>query len=242
MHFYPHPSLVVVVLALVVGALALVLRYVLVDFVFERLGLSRWMAIALLWASLLGSAINIPIARLASQPVERDALVWAYGVVYVVPQIVEPRAAILAINVGGAVIPVLLAGYLLFRYGAHWRLLVAFLVVTGVAHALAYPIRGLGIAMPPLVVSLVAALVALGLDPWGAPRTAFIAGTLGTLVGADLLNLGRLQNAGASVVSIGGAGTFDGVFVTGIIAVLLAALPFGKRKPPAEDPAAGAPV
>jgi uncharacterized membrane protein len=45
---------------------------------------------------------------------------------------------------------------------------------------------------------------------------------VGTLVGADLLNLGRLRGVGAPVASIGGAGTFDGIFVTGIVAVLLA--------------------
>jgi uncharacterized membrane protein len=240
LHFYPHPNLVLLVLALGLGLLAFVLRFVLVDFVFERLGLSRWTAVLLLWASLLGSAVNIPIARLPTEYIQRDVSVWAYGVAYVVPDVVEPHTTILAINIGGAVIPVLLAGYLLIRYGAPWRLLVAFTVVTAVAHQLAYPIRGVGIAMPPLVVSLAAALVALGLDPWGAPRTAFIAGTLGTLVGADLLNLENLKTAGASVVSIGGAGTFDGVFVTGIVAVLLAALPFGRRKAPPERPASEA--
>jgi uncharacterized membrane protein len=51
---------------------------------------------------------------------------------------------------------------------------------------------------------------------------AYVAGTIGTLVGADLLNLRRVQDLGAPVVSIGGAGTFDGIFVTGILAVLLA--------------------
>ncbi len=60
---------------------------------------------------------------------------------------------------------------------------------------------------------------------------AYVAGTFGTLVGADLLNMPRvrrLQAAGcrlqAAVVSIGGAGTFDGVFLTGLVAVLLASL------------------
>ena len=51
---------------------------------------------------------------------------------------------------------------------------------------------------------------------------AYVSGTLGTLIGADLLNLSRIQGLGAPVVSIGGAGTFDGIFLTGIVAVLLA--------------------
>ena len=51
---------------------------------------------------------------------------------------------------------------------------------------------------------------------------AYVSGSLGTLIGADLLNLGRIQGLGAPVMSIGGAGTFDGIFLTGVVAVLLA--------------------
>jgi uncharacterized membrane protein len=59
---------------------------------------------------------------------------------------------------------------------------------------------------------------------------AYIGGSIGTLVGADLLNLGKLQGLGAPVASIGGAGTFDGIFLTGVLAVLTA----GFTKGPAE--------
>jgi uncharacterized membrane protein len=44
---------------------------------------------------------------------------------------------------------------------------------------------------------------------------------MGTLIGADLLNLGKVINAGATYLSIGGAGLFDGIFLTGIIAAFL---------------------
>ncbi len=53
---------------------------------------------------------------------------------------------------------------------------------------------------------------------------AYISGSLGTLIGADLLNLDKLQGLGAPIASIGGAGTFDGIFLTGIVAVLVASL------------------
>ena len=55
-----------------------------------------------------------------------------------------------------------------------------------------------------------------------ADAIAYISGVMGTLIGADLMNLGRLSELGAPVASIGGAGTFDGIFLTGIVAVLLA--------------------
>ena len=47
---------------------------------------------------------------------------------------------------------------------------------------------------------------------------------MGTLIGADLLNLDKISGLGAPVASIGGAGTFDGIFLIGIMAVLLAGL------------------
>lgn len=65
------------------------------------------------------------------------------------------------------------------------------------------------------------------------PVRSAISGSLGTLVGADLLNLGQLRVLGAPVASIGGAGKFDGVFLTGIVAVLLAGILGGRwRVPP----------
>jgi uncharacterized membrane protein len=64
--------------------------------------------------------------------------------------------------------------------------------------------------------------VALALAWRQAPPLAYVAGSMGALIGADLLNLPRIAHIGAPVVSIGGAGTFDGVFLTGIIAGLLA--------------------
>jgi uncharacterized membrane protein len=44
---------------------------------------------------------------------------------------------------------------------------------------------------------------------------------MGILVGADILKLNEIGKLGAPVASIGGAGTFDAIFLSGIIAVLL---------------------
>lgn len=67
-----------------------------------------------------------------------------------------------------------------------------------------------------------AASLALIISPGDAPMIAYISGTMGSLIGADLLNLKKIPELGASVASIGGAGTFDGIFLTGIISVLIA--------------------
>jgi uncharacterized membrane protein len=89
---------------------------------------------------------------------------------------------------------------------------------------LAEPAPGLGIALPVFVPPVSTAVVALLLSRRQAVPLAYIGGSLGTLIGADLLNLDKVQGLGAPVVSTGGAGTFDGIFLTGILAVLLASI------------------
>jgi uncharacterized membrane protein len=117
---------------------------------------------------------------------------------------------------------VLLSCYLVAKNGLYGRAFLATLIVAAASHWLAQPIRGVGIAMPVFLPPLLAASVSLLLTRTATPVLAYAAGSLGTLIGADLLNLGALRGLGAPVASIGGAGTFDGVFLTGIIAVLLA--------------------
>lgn len=82
---------------------------------------------------------------------------------------------------------------------------------------------GRPLAIPFLAIGFVAA-VAIVLHPVAVAGLAYVGGTLGTLVGADLLNMHKIRRLGAPVASIGGAGTFDGVFITGFVAVLLAAI------------------
>ena len=91
-------------------------------------------------------------------------------------------------------------------------------------HWLAYPVPGIGIAVPLFFPAAVTAVVALSLSREFAAPLAYIGGSLGTLIGADLTNLDKVRGLGAPVASIGGAGTFDGIFLTGILAVLLAGL------------------
>ena len=119
-------------------------------------------------------------------------------------------------------IPTLLSIYLMTKTGLYGRGLLGIGVVAAVVHALARPVPGVGIAVPTLVPPLVAATAALLLSRSSAPALAYIAGSVGTLIGGDLLNLGKIRGLGAPVASIGGAGTFDGIFLTGILAVLLA--------------------
>jgi len=204
---------------------------------FAKLGFQPWTVLLILLFTLFGSLVNIPLTTVQSGPVRMEKTYNPfYGWVYRIPE-VAPETTV-AINLGGALIPLLISLYLMAEsvilsggYTILALALVGTLVVTLVTNRVARPVPGLGIATPFFVPPLAALLVALILSGFAggstvaviaAPVIAYISGTLGTLIGADLLNLRRLGELGAPVVSIGGAGTFDGVFLTGVLAAFLA--------------------
>ena len=193
----------------------------LLRYAYERMGIPPRYVLSILLLSLLGSAINIPVAQLPPESVVSGRLVNFYGIQYVVPVVRESPGTIIAVNVGGAVIPILLSLYLIFKNRLFVRGALAIAIVAVVTHWLATPVRGVGISMPIFIPPIVAAIAALVLGWNKSAPLAYIGGCLGTLIGADLMNLGRIQGLGAPVASIGGAGTFDGVFLVGIVAVLL---------------------
>ena len=188
-----------------------------------RLGIGPESAVLLLLASLAGSVINIPVARLRGNVTQLRQMVTVFGMRYVIP-VVRSRKTTIAVNVGGAIIPAALSVYLIAHDRLGWLAFAAVVIVALFTHAVARPVPGLGIAVPALLPGVFAAAVAIVMHPAAVAGLAYVGGTLGTVVGADLLNLHKVRRLGAPVVSIGGAGTFDGVFITGIVAVLLAAL------------------
>jgi uncharacterized membrane protein len=131
---------------------------------------------------------------------------------------------VLAINVGGAVIPTLMSTYLVLRYQLWLKATIAVVAIAFIIHTMATPVRGVGIAVPVFVPIITTAILAFLLSRDYAAPLAYIGGSMGTLIGADLLNLDKIGGLGAPVASIGGAGTFDGIFLTGILAVLLAGI------------------
>ncbi len=279
----PFLALLGIIFALVVALIELnILRYA-----YERMGVSRRYVFLLLFASLAGSYVNIPVYQLPPEVVERDKVaVDHFGFIhYVIPSFEKWPGTLIAVNLGGAVIPTLLSIYLIIRNRLFFRGLIGVAIVALVVHWLAYPVKGVGIAVPIFIPPIAAALVAVLLaqmhipeplaargtvpfsspsqNPYVSPETvkgteedsgdapsspspltgegrgegderrvsplesiapalAYVIGSLGTLIGADLMNLGNIQGLGAPIASIGGAGTFDGIFLTGILAVLLA--------------------
>jgi uncharacterized membrane protein len=223
MHYFPLGiGQAILFAALLVGLLLLQISFL--RRAYWALGLDPRMATLILFGSLFGSSVNLPLVRLPEERVVAREVVEIFGVPFLAPVTVDWKGTILAINVGGAVIPILLSFYLLMRYDLWGSGALATAIVAYVVHRLATPIPGVGISVPTIAPPLLAAGVALALSRRFAAPLAYIGGSLGVLIGADLLNLGQLRSLGAPVASIGGAGTFDGIFLTGVIAVLLASL------------------
>jgi uncharacterized membrane protein len=216
--------------AILVGIFLLVVVVVeirVLRYAYMRTGVSSPSAILLLLGSLFGSYINIPVYHFPGGVVREGEEIIFFGVHYVVPVLVQHAGTTVAVNVGGAVIPTLLSLYLLSKYELWILGILATALIAAIMHMLATPVPGVGIAVPIFMPPIVTAIVAVLLARTHAAALAYASGSLGTLIGADLLNLPAVEGLGAPVASIGGAGTFDGIFMTGIVAVLLAS--FSRR-------------
>jgi uncharacterized membrane protein len=238
LHFFPLALPFVLGLFLLMGLLIGLIEVGVLKYAYTKIGVDPRYVFLLLLLSLLGSYVNIPVAHLPGEQVVTDRVITYFGMRYVIPMVQEWPGTVIAVNLGGAVIPTLLSLYLLVKHRLYRSGLLGIVIVTAVVHWLATPVPGVGIAVPTFIPPLVATGTAWVLQRRSAPPRdcvgggapgltaplplAYIVGSLGTLIGADLLNLGQIQGLGAPVASIGGAGTFDGIFLTGILAVLLA--------------------
>ncbi len=205
----------------------LLLLSVLVSSVFRALGFSPLTTIAIFFLSLFGSTVNIPIySKKVRKPVNTIPSTFLESFLY--PErkneykITETN---IAVNLGGAIIPLIISIYLVYSYPQlWWQFLTGIFIVSSVSYRFSRVIPRIGISVPLFIPPILAAVIAIILP--GQPNTvlAFVSGVCGVLIGADLLNLDKLSKLQSKTMSIGGAGTFDGIFLTGIAAVLIAAL------------------
>ena len=232
-HYLPlTPGFFSILVFLAVGLIILIQLRIL-RYAYMRLGVGPGAAMLLLIGSLIGSYFNIPVTVLPGPSVMSGQIVDFYGMRYAVPVVVSWPGTVVAVNVGGAVIPAIMSTYLVIRYQLWLKAAVATAAIAIIIHSMATPVPGVGIAVPVFAPVVATAILAFILSREYAPPLAYIGGSMGTLVGADLLNLDKINGLGAPVASIGGAGTFDGIFLTGILAVLLA----GIASPPRPRPA-----
>ncbi|NOZ83807.1 MAG: DUF1614 domain-containing protein [Epsilonproteobacteria bacterium] len=220
MFLIPYAFLSLLLLILAVVALFFLIQIGIVVKSFEKLHLSRRAVFILLISSWLGSFINIPIATISAGGISsQTAHIFSPFFDYAV----NSGYNIIAINVGGALIPIMISAWLIAKSNIPIsKIIIAVLIVGSIMYKLAYPINGVGIAVPMLLPPLIAAVCALIISPKNSAPVAYISGSMGVLIGADLLHIGDSELLGSGVLSIGGAGTFDGIFLAGLVAVILA--------------------
>ena len=219
----PNPVGMLIVFAglLMLGALWALFLVGGIDYVYKRIGIPEGAMFGVVFGSLAGSGINIPIARLRGRQRSDVKEIQIFGRRYRVPVASQDTDTTLAVNLGGAVIPTGVSVYLLVKDSIWWEGAVGVAFVAVIVHLIARPVEGQGIEMPGFIPPLLAAGIALAIDPHMAAPVAYVSGTLGTLIGADLSNVDKMTELGGGMASIGGAGTFDGVFLSGLVAVLL---------------------
>lgn len=227
-HRHHHGRLLFAILGMLLVAVVILLLIAASEFAFEKVGFTPLEFAVILALTFLGSAVDIPIYKVRSLvPIIEVQEVRAFWMTYRVPRrVFRQVSTTIAVNLGGALIPVTVSIYLLTIHSSSLLLyaLVATALTSVLVHLVARRVPGVGIVTPALLPPLFAATISYLLVPGSPVVIAYVSGTLGTLIGADLTNLRHADNSAAAMESIGGAGTFDGVFLTGIVAVILAAL------------------
>ena len=215
----PHLILLIIIFAFVLAFI----QVGILTIAFEKLGLSANSAILLLFASLFSSGINLPLFKVSAEAPPEGSPPSPLRSILKLPEIPFTGTTTIAVNAGGCLIPVMFSFYLLNHSTLELGdVILAIGVVSTLSYMFSRPIHGLGIGMPMFIAPITAALVAIMLNPEQSAPLAYICGTMGVLIGADLFRLKDIRHMGVPIAAIGGAGTFDGIFITGIVAVLLA--------------------
>src|SRR3989449_3751965 len=115
------------------GLLVLLVEARVLTYAYRKIGVHPRYAFAVMLLSLLGSQVNIPLYS------------------------IDRGATVVALNVGGGLIPVLRSLYLLVPTGMYRRILIGGSVVAAVVHSLAQICPGVGIAVPMMLPPPVAA-------------------------------------------------------------------------------------
>lgn len=220
-NFYSPVHLLLFIFLLI--AMVVLIQVELLSFAFVKLGLPPELGLTVLFLSLFGSAINLPVTRIKSEVPVRDLWPAIYWGVLRIPEQRFHNETQICMNLGGCLMPVTLSIYLFANSTLGvFPAMLGITLVSIISYAFSRPVPGVGIAMPVLVAPVSAALTGLLISPELSAPLAYISGTVGVLIGADLLRIKDISKLGTPYASIGGAGTFDGIFITGIVAALLA--------------------
>ena len=219
MIFLPISILILFLLILLLPFFFLIVQIEIIRIALSKIGLSPQMALLIFFLSLAGSLVNIPIYTREATIIPPQKIFPFFSLnPFGVPA--DPTKQIIAINLGGCIIPLLLCAYLITR-APMLPTVFATVITVIICFKISRVVPGTGIVIPSLLPPLIAVALAFLFSPGNKIPVAYISGVLGVLIGADILNLPNLGSY-PGVMSIGGAGVYDGIFLVGIISALLA--------------------
>lgn len=217
----PFSPFYLAILLAAIGLLAAFVQFGALTLAFDKLGLSAESALLLLVTSLIGSLINLPLFRVKAEGPRRPVPTPLRSLLRLPPREFTGMTVV-AVNVGGCLVPLGFSIYLVEHTPLTvWAVIGTVVLVSMMCRLASRPVEGVGIGIPIFVAPLAAAIASLLIDPQNSAPLAYISGTLGVLIGADVSRLNDIRKMGTPFASIGGAGTFDGIFLSGLVAVLL---------------------
>lgn len=150
-HYFPLGLPFLLFLLFLFAVLIILIEIGILRYAYTKIGVKRRYMFALLLLTFLGSYVNIPVAELPPEQVHSGGEILFFGMRYVIPMVQEWPRTIIAVNVGGAIIPALLSLYLVAKNRLYSRGILGVAIVAIIVHLMAYPVKGVGIAEPTFI-------------------------------------------------------------------------------------------
>ena len=234
---YSAGPLTILALIVVIGLVIIVVPLLFLGLagkaITNLVGLSWLTATALVILILVCSLVNIPVWK-----IRRETVRIPHDGTGQLPDVFTPGEdgglweTTIAVNLGGAIIPLALSVYLLYRAILvmngnllYLQVTAATLIVAAIAFVTTRAVVGVGIRAPlfiPGLTALLCGMLLAGDMGLSAGVIAFVSGTMGTLLGANIAHLPHVGDLEVPQVSIGGAGTFGAIFIGCILSALIA--------------------
>jgi len=228
----PLTAFVIILLIVVVIFLIPLVFLGIIGTAFTRLGLSWIASLALVLLMLAGSYVNIPLFCIRRDMIQAVHLDTEGNALVSSSEVWPVWETIISINLGGAVLPLLIAAFLVYQAVMvnGIPLLGPVALCTAVCIAVSFisarEISGVGIQISVLIPALTALLAGLflsgGQTGLAAAVTALAGGIFGVIAGGNLAHLPGARNLDVPEVSIGGNGSFSSVFLCCILPALIA--------------------
>jgi uncharacterized membrane protein len=226
-------SLTVLAVILIVALIIFVIPLLILGIIgaaFARLGFSWITALAVILLMLLGSGVNLPIYKIKRDTIRLSEI---NSNVFDIGEQSGSHAweTIVSLNLGGAIFPLAISTYLIYRAG---MIVGSQLVISVCAGVIAVSVitfvatrsfPRVGLRVPLLMPALTALLVSILLNGGvglTAAVPAFVSGVVGTLLGGNIAHLLKVRDLDIDEISIGGGGTFAAIFICCILPTLIA--------------------